>query len=154
MSWKVFGEVLETSDFSGTIPRMYQPVVMNKKYAVKAVRTWVVIYGDPVFTTMQMLICSSKRVIHTFEKSWTLNEITGLDYAAREIYFDFEKPISLDDAITYNFALKLNGYTGTADSHVSWIRGFPDKSDDNSVVLDYKNLGVMPFWMRFVASDL
>lgn len=159
MSLRVYGERLVTADFAGTIPRVYVSVTFNKNFVLKAVRTWVIIYNNPTFTALQLRVYSNKngapaQLIHTFDKQWSLAEITDYDYALKEIYFDVTLPRFFKDEDVYHFALWATDYTGDGSSHVAWKRGYHDPNAVLSVVPNTANLLHVPPNMAFIGADL
>ncbi len=154
MSWSLFGERLDSVDMVGT-PRVHQPFVLNKNMNIKAFRTWVIVYNSPVFTELFLDVWSNEnrlpvRRLWRSDKSWTLQQITATDgYAAKEIYFDFDLPISLR-ADEYHLALCATGYTGNSTSHLAWVRGIPDPNNATDISLLTKWVHKTPFYVGVV----
>jgi hypothetical protein len=158
MSWRVWGEQLYTADFSGSLPVRSMPVVFDRDISLKAVRTWVVTYGSPVFTQLQLRLYSNQnaapaQLIATFDKVWTLAEIqTGLSSALKEIYFDVAKPLSLKEGDTYHLALWATGYTGTENSHIGWVAAWP-KPPNTGFTATIENLAIAPYAASFIGVE-
>lgn len=158
MSWRVWGEQLYTSDFSGALPVRSMDVVFARDCRLKAVRTWIVIHDAPTFTQLQLRMYSNQggapaQLIKTFDKVWTLAEITTKANALKEIYFDVTKPLSLKAGDTYHFALWATGYTGTEGSHLAWVTAWPDPPNlayDPTI----ENLNRAPYRTTFIGADL
>jgi hypothetical protein len=159
LALRVYGEKFDTSDAALTIPRIYQKTRINKDFVLKALRTHIVIYGSPVFTQLEMRIYSDKagsplRLIHTFDKIWTLAELSALPYAYKEIYFDFSTSRFLKGLDYYHFALWPTGYTGTSESHIAWVRGYPDPNNTIDVTLSPSKISTVPFYMGFIGGEV
>lgn len=155
MAWQVFAERLETADFSGS-PSHSATAVFTDNIALKAVRTWVVIFNSPVFTQLEMRVYSNRGtsadiLLHTFTKTWTLSEITDQPYAVREIYFDATNALPLNGGDTYHFVLWATGYTGTASSHIGWVRTLDDPPY-GGYTPDMKDLNQAPFRMAYIGA--
>lgn len=156
MAWSVYAERIDTADVAGQ-PRVIQKVELNKKIALKAVRTWVILFGAPDFDVLEMRIYSQRgtalgRHICTFDKTWTRAELSTEDYAVKEIYFDFNDPKFLSAHDQYYFVLFPTTYTGTVDSHVAWVRGIPDLANETDIDLTIENAARAPFHLGFIGA--
>lgn len=156
MGWRVFGNQLLTSDFSGS-PINSQPVKFNTNTVLRGMRTWLIFYNDPVLTSAQMKIYSNRngspgQLLFTSTNTLTKSEIITLENGVKEIYFDFDY-IPMKDLETYQFALWLNGYTGTASSHVAWMKGWPDPVYRTGYTPTFTNLLYAPYQMYFIGAD-
>lgn len=155
--WRVFGETLLTADFSGS-PVYYQPFTLNQNTVLKAIRTWVVVYNSPSFTSLGLRIYSSvssapAQLIATSDTTWTLAQITSEANAVREIYFEFNNALSLNGEDQYHVVLWGNGYTGTDSSHVAWVRAFPDPVNSGYTPA-IETINRAPFKVAFIGDDL
>jgi len=160
MAWEVWGNPYLTGELSNTT--RHQPVIFHDDIVLRACRTWVVIYNNPVFTNLQMKIYSSelvggsqvpKKLLHTSSNSPTKAEIITLSNGVKEIYFDFDFPVfSAND--TYHFVLSGTGYTGTTDSHIAWQKAFPDPVNRTGLTLSANDIGIAPFQLYFIGSEL
>lgn len=155
MAWRVFAEQMFTADYSGS-PTHSAKAVMDYDLALKAVRTWVVMFNSPVFTQLQMRIYSNSGgypldLLHTFTKTWTLAEITSQPYAVREIYFDTTNAFPLIGGETYHFVLWATGYTGTASSHIGWVRTLDDPPYPGFTP-EMTDLGIAPFRITYIGA--
>jgi hypothetical protein len=153
MSWRLYGERIETADMSGT-PRVFQSVTFPKSKLIKAFRTWIIFYNTPVFTALTFKIYSSLsnapgQLLYTSSKSYSPSDISTQAYGAVEIYFDFTNPIFLRKD-TYQLALSASGYVGTASSHLAWVRGIPDPNNAIDVSVNTKNIGRLPFYLGVI----
>lgn len=151
---KYFGKIISSSDVAGTYPTIVQPVDFDKPYLIKAVRTWIVLYNSPVFTALQFKMFSSAQLLHTFDTNWAFAQLSPDANAAREIYFDLAKPISVA-AGRYYFAPWLTGYAGNDSSHVAWVKGFPDPVNSTGVgPINLATIGSLPYKIGFIGSPL
>jgi hypothetical protein len=158
MAYRCWGERFLTSDFSGA-PRVFQPVYFPENFELKAIRTWVCVQGSPTLTTLSMRVYSNVslspgQVIATASNTWTKAQITAAANAAREIYFEFDRTISLKGGDRYHFAPWISGYTGAFDSHISWIKGFPDPVIDGSLEIVPEKIAILPYKVAFIGAEL
>lgn len=149
-------EWFPTSDFAGSAPRVISPVDFDRDYHINAIRTWVMIHGSPVFSSLQMRVYSRigdtiGNLLHTSSNSWTLAQLTDEAYAAREVYFTFDNPIPIK-ADRYMFALWANGYTGTEESCLGWIKAFPEPIYTAGLTINPTKIGVLPFKIGFIGD--
>jgi hypothetical protein len=158
MGWRVFGERLDTADFSGT-PRVYQPVKFAKSYLLKAIRTWVIFYNDPAVTSLKLEIWSNqsgtpgtpKTLLFTSNALTKATMITSAN-GVKEVYFDFTTLPELRAGDWYHFCLRGSGYTGDSTTHVAWKRAWPDPANTTNLTTTYVSLGVSPFDLTFIGG--
>jgi hypothetical protein len=165
MSWKIFAERLDTSDLSvqdeamGDAPGHTQKCLITDNMVLKAVRTWVVFFNAPVFSSLELRIYPNDvsyygsppllKRIYTSSNSWTLPEIATEDYAAKELYFEFDQAVNLIGGETYKFAIWANDYTGDATSHIAWVRATNDCAY-SGYVEDSVNNNTAPFKLALI----
>lgn len=159
MAWKVWGDRYETGELGDT--GRDQPVIFNKDVVLLAVRTWIIVYNDPTFTSLNMKIYSDRagvqgQLLHTSDNSFTKAEILTEDNGVREIYFEFNAPTgaTLKGTDTYRFSLDGSGYVGTTGSHIAWRTAFPDPVYDTNITNDTSQLLVFPAALTFVGAEL
>lgn len=145
---RMFGEWLATADFSGT-PRVYQKFIPPQSMVITGCRTQIIVYNNPSFTSLSMKIYANRSgspagLIATSTNSPTKAEITTLNHAWKEIYFDFAS-VGLKGGETYHFVLTGTGYTGTTSSHIAWKHSFPDPAYQTNVNMSLEKAGVSPF---------
>lgn len=154
--WRVWGEILETSDLSGT--RVYQPYKPNKNIVIIGCRVWIVVYNDPSFTDLNMKIYSNdsddapEALLATSTDVRTKSEIITDTNGVKEIYFNFNN-FGMQKNDTYNFVLNGSGYTGSSSSHLAWMRGYPDPVHRPNG-FGYVDLAVAPFALYTIGADL
>jgi len=134
MGWEVYARPYY-SESDITTPTIYQPVQFQENAVVRAVRIWVVVYGDPAFTSLGMSIYSNNentvsptpvrsllQSTNTFSKA----DVHTLDYAVKELYFEFSFA-NLRRSTWYHFVLTATGYSSpSTSSHIGWRVGYPD----------------------------
>lgn len=159
MGWRVWGEPLFTADFGGA-PVRYMPIIFRndgENFVLKAIKTWLIVYNNPSFTSFEMRIYSSRNsapgdLLHTSSNVQTKASIHTLANACKEIYFDFNKPV-FDKDDTYYLVLWGNGYTGDATAHVAWKKSYPDPNYTTGLS-DTKSLGKWPYDIAVFGADL
>jgi len=131
MGWKVFGWGYSTSEL--TDKSVFQPIKFNKNILLRAIRTWIIVYNDPDFTSLNLKLYSDNtdegshepiKLLATSE-SKTKADIITLENGVREVAFIFDDyPINKDTY--YNLVLNGAGYTGSSNECLAWRKGFPD----------------------------
>lgn len=156
-AWRVWGNPYSTSEATNTI--IFQPVVFNDDYILRASRTWIVVYNDPTFTSLNMKIYSNssanapKKLLATSTNVQLKADIHTEDNAIKEIWFEFDYfPVQANE--TYNFVLNASGYTGSDTSHLAWMKGFPDPILTVPGGLSYTSKSKAPFQLYFIGSEL
>lgn len=163
-SWTIYGDPwLTTSDLENGV--LYQTATadaiyradsgVDKGLLLAGVRTWVIVYGSPVYSTLQMKIYSSSggvpdRVLYTSD-SRTSVEITSAANAAREIYFTFSPGAVLLSGSVYHFAITGTGYAPTSSSHLAWLKAYPDPVD-KTYTPTVEGINRAPYQMHFVGD--
>lgn len=155
MGWKVYAEQLETTDFSG-IPRIYQPVLFDDAYLIKAARVWLVFYGDPTFTSIQLKAYRNANgepgsLIGTSTNSFALADVMTESYGVKEVWFEFE-PFQARNTEYVHFAIHINGYTGTDAAHVAWVRATPDGVYSSDLSLTNLNVHIAPLRITLIGA--
>jgi hypothetical protein len=158
VSWTVYAEKFVTADFSGSLPRVYQPFTVARDVKIKAMRTWFVFYNSPLFTTLGMRIYddrggSPQTVRATFDKTWVPGEANTNTYGLLEIYFDFNNPLWLK-AGTYHLAPWAVGPTFDSSSHLAWVKGFPDPNMDvGAITISLATMPTVPYYVALIGSE-
>lgn len=159
MAWQVYGHNWESGELANTA--LYQPYRMNKNILVKAIRTWIVVYGDPTFTDLCCKIYSDElrnsihtpvTLLHTSD-SRTKAEIITENYGVRETWFEFTNPISLQALTWYNVVINGTGYSPTTNSYLAWRHAFPDPVLTTDYVASAVNIPFAPFDIYFIGGD-
>jgi len=157
MGWRVWGERIDTADFSGT-PRVFQPVKPNDNIVLLAVRTWVIFYNNPTLTNLTMKIYSNSggsplKLLHSSTTTHTKAAMITLANGIKEVYFEFSN-VPLKSTDTYHFALAGSGYTGTGTTHIAWMKGYPDPIYKTGITTSFEFLVRAPYQMSIVAAEL
>lgn len=154
--WKAFGEWLATSDMSST--RVYQKFIPSENIALQGIRTFIIIYNNPSFTSLNMKLYSNRSgapagLISTSTNAPTKAQIITLDHGLKEIYFDFNNEVLKADE-TYHFVLNATGYTGTTTSHIAWKHSYPDPAYQTNVNMSAEGAYVTPFDLSIFGRKL
>lgn len=159
MSWTVYGDNFESGELSNT--NKFQTIQMNKNTILKAIRTWVIMYNDPVITDLSCKIYSNNLesgsnapgvLLSSSLNTLTKAEIITLDNGVKEIYFTFNDfMMNKDDK--YNIVLSGTGYTPTPTSHVAWRKAWP-KPVYSGYGPTYTNLSVAPYEIYCIGAEL
>ncbi len=157
MSFTLYGKRLTNSHFSGA-PVVFQPFTLPNITRLKAVRSWFIAYNNPTFTQLEMRIYANNLgmptdLLHTFDKVWTLSEITSSAYAAKELYFDFTTPIWLRSGTLYHLVPWVTGASFSVGSHLSWVKGFPDPNMGTSLDVGNQNIAQLPAYAAFIGGE-
>lgn len=158
MGYRCWGERFVTSDFASA-PVHYQRFVFPESYALKAIRSRFVIYNNPTFSSLEMRIYSAigtslGQLLYTSTKTWTKSEITSENNASREIYFDFDFNPYFRGNDSIFLVPWLTGYTGTAASHVAWVKGYPDPAYTTGLTINIISAAKMPYAVGFIGAPL
>lgn len=160
MAWSVYGDNYSTSAMTDT--SIFQPVTFGEDTILLAVRTWIILYNNPPFTSLNMKIYSNetiggsetpKKLLATSTNSLTKSEIITLENGIKEIYFEFNYPV-FNGADIYSFVLNGVGYTGSDSSHISWMKAFPDPVYSSGYTPAIETLPYAPYQLYFIGSNL
>lgn len=165
MAWTVWADDWETGELANT--NKFQTVRVNTDITLRAVRTWVVIINDPVFTDLSMDIYSNEersgdntpvQLLHSSTSPSTgladvrtKSEIHTLEHGVKEIYFEFND-VPLQGDTWYNFVMQGTGYVPTASSYLAWMKAFPDPVYSNNFTPALETLPFAPYQMYLIGS--
>lgn len=158
MAWTVWGETYD-SDAQLTNAQIRQAVRPNKNMILKYVRTWVVFYGNPTFTSLNMKIYaynesgSVGKLLHTSTNSLTKAQCITLDNGAKELYFEFDE-ITLNKDTYYYFALSGVGPSFSSTSTIAWMKAYPDPVYSTGLSLTYHGIALAPYALYFIGDEL
>lgn len=146
-----------TAEYSGTPVRSARAVIA-KDTALRAVRTWIVLFNNPVFTELQMRVYSSlnnapDQLLYTFDTKWTLSQLSSEPYAVQEVYFECEKALPLIGGETYHFVIYPTSYTGTETSHIGWVRTLDDPPY-SGYTPKMNSLNLSPFRITYIGAKV
>jgi len=160
MTWRVYGlPYYNDSDLTDTT--IYQPMRFSTPVVLKACRIWLVIMGDPTFTSLNMKIYGNDEdaadpipsvLLETSTNTQSKADLISLDHGVRETYFEFQNPALVKNT-WYHFVLNATGYSGASDSsHIAWRIQWPDPIYDTNVeagnLITYP-LSIYPIYSRF-----
>lgn len=134
MGWRVYGIPYGSGELSDTT--LYQPFRPNKNILIRTVRTWFIIFNDPVFTSLNAKIYATDfqvedgtfpptKLLQTSD-SRTKASIHTDDYGIKETYFTFSPTIELESSTWYALVINASGYTPTSNSYIAWKHSYPD----------------------------
>lgn len=163
MGWTVWGDPwLTTAQMTDTT--LFQTVQMNSDVILRAVRTWIIYVANPTYTSLSMKIYSNevvsgnntpRKLLHTSTDVRTPAEIKGatdLANGVREIYFNFDD-VNLRGADKYNFVINASGYTPSGNSHLAWMKGFPDPVNATGYTPALQKIGIAPYQIYFIGGQ-
>lgn len=159
MGWKVWGDDWAAGELANTA--LFQPVQFGADVILRAVRTWIILIGDPVFTDLEMKIYSNevvdtldtpRKLLHSSTDRRTKSEIHTLPHGVREIYFSFaDVPLKGDD--TYNVVINGAGYTPAVDSYLCWRKAFPDPVYATGYTPAIETINRAPYALYFIGGS-
>lgn len=131
MTWKVYGEVLSASDLTSTNIR--STMKFHKNLFVKAIRTCLILYGNPTFTNMKMKIYDNNTSGNTPSKlkATSINSFQTSDllqtyaHGLKFIHFEFV-PFGVNADDTYHAVLSADSYSPSESSFLAWRNYWPD----------------------------
>lgn len=131
MGWQVWADSYDASSLSDK--SLYQPFRPNQNILIKALRTWFVIYNDPIFTSLNARIYATDsgedrtptKLIATSD-SRTKAQIHTEDYGIRETWFEWSPVVELEADTWYAIVINGVGYNPTLSSYLSWMKAYPD----------------------------
>lgn len=149
-----YGKVIENGElYNGTTS---YKVTSNKNIALRAVRTWLIVYGSPTLTGLKMCIYSDRGSVGAklYESTNTLSkdQITTANYALREVYFEFEDPniVGVDG---YYYSLEASSYVASDTNHIAWVVGV-DNIYDTDISITATKISSLPPLISFVGASL
>lgn len=161
MGWRVWGSGWDSADeIEGT--SLYQPVVFNRDVVLRAARTWIIVVGDPVFDSLSMKIYSNRpvdsfdapgKLLHSSTDTRAKAEIHTLANGVKEIFFTFAD-IPLKGTEVYNFVINGAGYVPAPNSHLAWMKGFPDPVYATGYTPAIETINRAPFQIYFIGGTL
>lgn len=157
MAWTVYGTPLMTAD--ATAATYYQRIVPTDfDVILTAVRTYIVVLNNPTYTSLNMKLYSNasgvpRSIIATSTNSQLKADISTLDNAIKEIYFEFDSVVLKKNTV-YHLVLNAAGYTGDDSSHVAWKQSFPDPAYQSNVDMSFEGLVVSPYDVTLYGAKL
>jgi hypothetical protein len=129
----------------------------NDNVIVSYIRTWVLTYGSPVFTSLHMEVYSDVNgskggLIATSTNSFSNTDITSKAFSAKEIYFTFDKD-TFDSNNWYHLVLKGTPTAFTSSSHIAWKSSYPYPIYTTGITASV-NLREYPYTMCTIGASL
>ena len=157
MTWRVYHDNLATSDLSDT--NFSTKFKMLKNVILTGIRMQILFQDDPSFTNVTLKLYASKADLSL--GALIANSTTTLAKAAiftqnssvSDLFFAFSN-INLRVDETYFVVLNGAGYTGTDSSYIALVRSWPDPFYKTNVDSGFAKLGIAPFTVLFIGSDL
>ena len=130
MSYRTWGDNFEAADLTGTAKS--QKLTPQASMYLGAVRVGLVVYNNPVFTSLNCKIYSDegglpRNLLYTSTDTISKSELITEDNGVKECYFSFDSP-SLSAEVPYHIVINGVGYTPTADKFISWQKAFPNSA--------------------------
>jgi len=156
MTYSVWGQRFDAGELTGTA--LSQPFTPKKDMIIKAIRTQIIVFNNPVFTNLIGQIYSTRnsipqKLLHTSTNTLTKSAIHTLDNAVKEIFFQFNDP-SFNANTEFAFVINGAGYAPTSSAYLSWKKGFPDPVNATGVTVDPIKIVEIPFTIGFIAHEL
>lgn len=158
MAWTVWGDDWEDGQLSNTDKSL--TIRFNDNYIIRAIRTWIIVYNDPVFTNLNMKFYSNevvsavntpKKLLTTSTDVRTKAEIHTLPYAVKEIYFTFDN-FPVQGNTYYNLVINGTGYVPTGSSYLAWMKGFPDPVYASNYVPALETIPLAPYQLYAIGG--
>lgn len=137
----------------------YQTFTPNANVFLKALRTWVVVYNDPTFTSLSANVYEDDgglpgALLMSSSNSHTKASLIGANTnALRGVYFTFTNDIILRSADVYHLVLKWTGASGFSETaHVGWIQDVYDPV--YAAAQTANQIQKSPFNISIVASEI
>ena len=124
-------------------PNVFCPLSIGRTIELWSVRTWVVFYNEPVFTSLKLGIFSDVagkpgQLLYESAQSHTLETVQEptSNSSAKEIFFSFSPNPHLQANGYYHVALTGSGYVFNQTSFLAHKKAWPDPCYDASVDLE------------------
>jgi len=159
MVWRIYGARFESVELANT--NVFNNFTPTKNILLLGIRTWIIINNNTSYSNLSMDIYSNDDddgtdapgvVIASSTNNWQPSEIATEDYAAKEIYFDFDN-IPLNEATKYNLVLKADGYVYTSTSFLAWRKAWPDPIYRAGYTPTIPNMGRAPYEVSFIGAE-
>jgi len=157
MTWRIWLRPWDSGQLSNT--DIFQPVTFKRNMMLLAARTWIFGISDPTFTSLNMKIYSDendtpKKLLATSTNSPLKSEIfTTYGNGIKEIFFEFNN-FNVQSETLYNIVINGIGYSPTSSSFLGWRKAYPDPIYRAGYTPTKENLGVAPYEISFVGTDL
>jgi hypothetical protein len=160
MTWRVYADVYEAGELTGTAKS--QQFIPKSNQMIKAIRTILVLVGNPNFTNLKMQIYDNDFVSQGPSKlkaesitTWSTGELLKTDpHGLVEIYFEF-LPFGVRKDDKYHIVLNADTYTKTDNSFIAWRNAWPDPVYKTNYTPTGLNYLASPYMITaFIGSEL
>lgn len=156
MTYSVFGQRFGSGELSSAA--MFQPFKPVNDLVLRAMRTKIIVFNDPVFTDLNMKIYSDNggspgELIHTSTTSRTKAQLHTQDNGVKETFFQFND-VPLKGGDTYHIVINGNGYSPTSNAYLAWMKAFPDPVNSTGLTINQGELGIFPFFLAAITNRL
>ena len=159
MAWTVWAQPFGSGELSDTT--YYQAFRPNSDFILKAMRTWFVVYNDPVFTDLNAKIYGTNtqdesvwpptKLIATSD-SRTKAQIHTQDYGVRETWFEWSPTVDLEANTWYAIVINGTGYTPTSSSYLAWKHSYPDPVLSTNYTANLITVNKSPYQLYFIGA--
>lgn len=158
--WKVWADPFETTDLTSNA--RFQSATFGQDLILRAVRTWIIVYNDPAFTSLNMKIYSNeviggnntpKKLLATSTNTQLKADVHTLANGVKEIWFEFDYPV-FNGADIFNFVINGVGYTYSVGSHLAWMKAFPNPVYSGGYTPAIETLPYAPYELYFIGAQL
>lgn len=159
LEFAVAAQPLDTADMAVSPAKYYHRFTPTIFFELKAIQTWVVKHGNPPGDPFGLELRSYtpgseiRILLATSMTTWGINEISSENYACKQVFFEFEKPILLRKGTEYSCNLTIPLYTGTPDNHMAWVRQWPKPLKSFAGDSNPNALGQYPFHVTFIGRE-
>jgi hypothetical protein len=153
--WTVYADSYSTNaDFSNGVKSVRTKFGTGTILTV--VRTWIVLYNNPTFSSLTMKIYSDKngskdKLLYSSTNSFNKADIFTKQNGVAEIYFNFDK-IPLDSYNWYHFSLSGTSSDFADDKHLAWKSSYPFPVYTTGIT-GATNLTEYPYLISFVGAE-
>jgi hypothetical protein len=160
MSYTVWADPWASSELTNTA--RFQTISFPENTILKAIRTKIVVYNDPAFTSLSAKLYSNELVsgvntprmlIAQSTNSHLKAEVCTLENGVKEIWFDFNF-ISLRAGDKYNIVISGTDYVYSDASHLAWAKAWPDPVYKDGWTCSFESLVVSPYYIYAVGRKL
>lgn len=159
MGYKVWGERCNTADFAGN-NRISQPIKFHRDLSLKAILPWVVLFNNPVFSSLKIDLYTNDKdhlpaqLLGTLTCPLSLSGMTTLGYALKQIYYQASGAIPVKAEDIYHLVFGGSGYTGTASSCLYIVKAFPEPIYTTGITNSREKIQQNPYLMGVIGEDL
>lgn len=150
MTWKVYGRSWDPGELSDT--SVYQTFTPGSNIILKAIRTWVICYNDPTFTSLTMKLYSRGPGVLIASSTTTFTKAQILETygnGVKGLYFNFSH-VPLVDSDSYDIVMSAVGYSPTSSAYLAWMQAYPDPVYQTGLTINRDMINRMPYFIESV----